>query len=37
MSIWEAQEWSTTARNVFDDLVYAVLTGGMFGWLWPGV
>ena len=34
-SIWYAQSWGTTARNVFDGLVYGLLTGGAFGWLWP--
>ena len=34
-SIWYAQAWGTTARNVFDSLVYGLLTGGAFGWLWP--
>lgn len=34
-SIWYAQSWGTTARNTFDGLVYGLLTGGAFGWLWP--
>ena len=34
-SIWFSQNWGTTARNMFDGLVYALLTGGVFGWLWP--
>ena len=34
-SIWYAQSWGTTARNAFDGLVYGLLTGGAFGWLWP--
>jgi hypothetical protein len=34
-SIWYKQPWSTTAKNVFDGLVYGLLTGGTFGWLWP--
>ena len=34
-SIWKGQEWSTTARHVFDGLVYSLLTAGVFGWLWP--
>lgn len=34
-SIWYKQAWSTTLKNVFDALVYALLTGGVFGWLWP--
>ncbi len=34
-SIWFYQKWSTTLKNMFDGLVYAVLTAGAFGWLWP--
>jgi len=34
-SIWKGQKWSTTVKNVFDSLVYALLTAGAFGWLWP--
>jgi Flp pilus assembly protein TadB len=34
-SIWRAQRWSTTFRFVIDGLVYSLLTGGVFGWLWP--
>lgn len=37
MSIWKGQKWSTTAKNVLDDFIYAMLTGGVFGWLWPGI
>jgi hypothetical protein len=33
--IWKAQSPSTTIKGVFDGLVYALLTGGAFGWLWP--
>jgi hypothetical protein len=35
MSIWWGRKWSTTIRNTIDGLVYALLTGGTFGWLWP--
>jgi hypothetical protein len=35
-SIWYGRSWGTTARNVLDGLIYALLTGGTFGWLWPG-
>ena len=35
-SIWKGQLWSTTLKNVFDGLIYALLTAGVFGWLWPG-
>ena len=34
-SIWYRRSWATTARNLFDGLVYAGLTAGVFGWLWP--
>jgi len=35
-SIWFKQNWPSTARSMIDGLVYACLTGGAFGWLWPG-
>lgn len=34
-SIWFHQAWSTTFKNMFDALVYGLLTAGTFGWLWP--
>lgn len=34
-SIWGWQPWGTTVRNTLDGLVYALLTAGVFGWLWP--
>ena len=34
-SIWAARQWSSTAISMFDGLVYALLTAGTFGWLWP--
>ncbi len=34
-SIWWNRKWSTTFKFLFDALVYALLTGGFFGWLWP--
>jgi hypothetical protein len=34
-SIWKGQRWSTSAKHIFDGLVYALLTAGVFGWLWP--
>lgn len=36
-SIWKFTPWSTTAKFFFDALVYALITGGFFGWLWPQV
>lgn len=34
-SIWRGQPWSVTLKNSIDGLVYALLTAGVFGWLWP--
>lgn len=34
-SIWFERKWSTTWKFVFDGLVYALLTGAVFSWLWP--
>lgn len=34
-SIWYRLSWSTTAKSMFDGLVYAALAAGIFGWLWP--
>ena len=34
-SIWYKRSWSTTLKSTFDGLVYALMTAGTFGWLWP--
>lgn len=34
-SIWYRRSWGTTIRSTIDGLVYALLTGGVFGSLWP--
>lgn len=34
-TIWYNRAWQTTLKNTFDALVYGLLTGGAFGWLWP--
>ena len=34
-SIWYKMKWSSTLKSTFDGLVYALLTAGAFGWLWP--
>ena len=34
-SIWWHRNWGYTLKTMFDGLVYALLTGGAFGWLWP--
>ena len=33
-SIWYNRPWSTTLKLTFDGLIYGLLTGGAFGWLW---
>ena len=32
-SIWFGRSWSATTKNLLDALIYALLTGGIFGWL----
>ena len=34
-SIWWGRNWGWTARTMVDGLLYGLLTGGTFGWLWP--
>jgi hypothetical protein len=34
-SIWKGQTWGVTFKHVVDGLIYALLTAGTFGWLWP--
>jgi hypothetical protein len=34
-SIWYKFSWATTIKAMFDGLIYALLTAGTFGWLWP--
>ncbi|MCP4147227.1 MAG: hypothetical protein GY757_05705 [bacterium] len=36
-SIWYKRKWSTTLKSMFDGLLYALVTGAAFGWLWPAV
>jgi hypothetical protein len=35
-SIWMGKPWSITWKDVFDGLLYGLVTAGTFGWLWPG-
>ena len=35
LSIWYRRSWSLTLKSAFDGLIYAALTAGTFGWLWP--
>ncbi|MDZ4674005.1 MAG: hypothetical protein SGI84_06090 [Gemmatimonadota bacterium] len=34
-SIWYHRNWGATFRAMFDGLIYALVTGGAFGMLWP--
>jgi len=34
-SIWYKRAWSTTAKSLFDALIYAMLTGGAIAGFWP--
>lgn len=33
-SIWYNRPWPTTLKLTLDGLIYGLLTGGAFGWLW---
>lgn len=35
MSIWYRRAWSMTVKSLVDGLIYAAVTAGTFGWLWP--
>jgi len=35
MSIWYRRSWMLTIKSTIDGLIYALLTAGIFGWLWP--
>jgi len=35
MSIWYRRAWTITIKSTIDGLIYALLTAGTFGWLWP--
>jgi len=34
-SIWYSRPWSTTLKLTLDGIIYGLITGGAFGWLWP--
>jgi hypothetical protein len=35
LSIWYHRSWSITIKATVDGLIYALITGATFGWLWP--
>lgn len=34
-SIWYGRPWSATIKTFIDGVIYGLLTGATFGWLWP--
>ena len=34
-AIWFGRPWSSIFKGFGDALIFALLTGGAFGWLWP--
>ena len=34
-SIWKGMPWTVTGKSLLDGIVYALVTAGTFGWLWP--
>ena len=35
MAIWYRRAWNSTIKATVDGVIYALLTAGTFGWLWP--
>lgn len=35
LSIWYRRSWLTTIKATIDGLIFACITAGTFGWLWP--
>jgi len=34
-AIWWGHPWKSQVKHMIDGLIYALLTAGTFGWLWP--
>jgi hypothetical protein len=34
--IWFGRPWRAVAKELLDALIFAVVSGAVFGWLWPG-
>ena len=34
LPIWGGKSWGATWKMLFDALIYGLVTGGTFGWLW---
>ncbi|HET7584311.1 MAG TPA: hypothetical protein VFK13_05355 [Gemmatimonadaceae bacterium] len=37
LSIWYHRKWSTAFKSAFDAILYGLLTGLVFTWLWPAM
>ena len=35
--IWYSRSFGSRLKSTLDGLIYALLTGGIFGWLWPTI
>lgn len=35
-AIWRSHPWKSAFKHVIDGVVYGVVTGATFAWLWPG-
>jgi hypothetical protein len=35
LAIWMGKPWAVAFKDVLDGLIYGLLMGGAFGWLWP--
>jgi hypothetical protein len=33
--IWQGEPWPVVVKEMIDGLIYALVTAGIFGWLWP--
>jgi len=36
-AIWYKRTSSTVVKHTIDGLIYGLVTGGVFGWMWPGM
>ena len=34
-SLWYGKPWSVTIKTIIDGILFGLLMGGTFGWLWP--
>jgi hypothetical protein len=34
-AIWMGKPWRSAIKDLADGLIYGLVTGGVFGWLWP--